>query len=232
MRINHNMRKEDYKQIIDNKPWTWVKDHFDNLEKYVPNKLAQCEIDQDEWIKFTVDNFDQAHQNHEEPKPHYNDFAKKLATFNKDIGRNVHNSSELNYGVEGDTNEKMIEMFGEKNRKLLNLHADYLFFRCLVKMPGHGVAWHVDHIGRYTLKFKDELEIDPKTQRCQLGQIVRLWFPVVDWDNGHMFQISESVLTNWKAGDVYQIPFGMGHCSSNAGYVPQITVSLTGIIND
>jgi len=226
------MKKEDYKKLIEDRPWTWAKQHFDSLEKFVPTKLAQCDINPEEWIKFTVDNFDQAHQNHEEPKPHYNDFAKDMATLNNDLGRNIHNSSELNYGVEGDTNAKMIEIFGTKNRELLKLRPDYLFFRLLVKLPGHGVAWHVDHIVRYTLKFKDELEIDPKTQRCQLGQIVRLWFPITNWDNGHMFQISETVLTNWQPGDTYQIPFGIGHCSSNAGYVPQMTISLTGIIAD
>jgi len=225
------MNKQDYKKLIEEKPWTWAKQHFDGLDKFVPTKLAQCDINQEEWIKFTVDNFDLAHQNHEVPKPHYNEFANKMATLNNDLGRNIHNSFELNYGVEADTNAKMIEMFGAKNRELLKLRPDYLFFRLLVKLPGHGVAWHVDHIGRYTLRFKDELQID-SNQRCQLGQIVRLWFPITDWDNGHMFQISETVLTNWQPGDTYQIPFGMGHCSSNAGYVPQMTISLTGIIAD
>lgn len=226
------MKKQEYKKIIETKPWSWINGHFNKLEKFEPKRLAECKINQDEWVKFTVDYFDDAHQNHEMPKPHYNDFARKLSTLNVELGRNEHNSFELNYGVEGKTNERMIEMFGEENRKLLNLRPDYLFFRLLVKMPGHGVAWHVDHIGRYTMKFKDELTIDPETQKCQLGQIVRLWFPVTDWENGHMFQISETVLTNWKAGDVYKIPFGMGHCSANAGYVPQYTVSLTGIIDD
>jgi len=225
------MKKEEYAKLVNNKPWIWIKEHFDVLDTYTPKKIAQCEIDQDEWIKFTVEHFDDAHQNYEIPKPHYNDFARKLSTANVELGRNKHNSFELNYGVEGKTNERMIEMFGEDNRKLLKLRPDYLFFRLLIKLPGHGVAWHVDHIGRYTERFKDKLTIDPKTQKCQLGQIVRLWFPVTDWDNGHMFQISETVLTNYKAGDIYQIPFGMGHCSSNAGYVPQYTVSLTGIID-
>ena len=79
---------------------------------------------------------------------------------------------------------------------------------------------------------KEHFEIDQETKRCPLGQIVRLWFPITDWQNGHMFQISETILWKYKAGDVYQIPFGMGHASSNAGYVPQYTVSLTGILND
>jgi hypothetical protein len=226
------MKKEDYTKLINDEPWRWAKEYFDGLDTYVPKKLAKVDINTDEWMKFSIDYFDQAHQNHEEPRPHFDDFSKKMSTLNVDMGRNAHNSFELNYGVEGETNQKMIDMFGGDNRKLLKLRPDFLFFRLLVKMPGHGVAWHVDHIGRYTEKFKNELQIDKKTQKCQYGQIVRLWFPITDWDNGHMFQISETVLTNWRPGDVYQIPFGMGHCSANAGYVPQMTVSLTGIINE
>lgn len=226
------MDKNYYVKIINGKPWTWIKNHFDKLPKYKPTKITNCKIDQDEWLKFSIEYFDNAQQSYEIPKPHFNDFARRLATFNNKIGRNEHNSFELNYGVEGDTNKVMIAMFGEENLKLLKLRPDYLFFRLLVKMPGHGVAWHVDHIGRYTEKFKNELVIDPQTKKCQYGQIVRLWFPVTEWDNGHMFQISETVITNWKSGDVYQIPFGLGHCSSNAGYVPQLTVSLTGIMGD
>tara|TARA_R110000851_G_scaffold116657_6_gene242990 strand:+ start:1079 stop:1759 length:681 start_codon:yes stop_codon:yes gene_type:complete len=226
------MKKQDYKKIIEGKPWTWVKQHFDGLEKFEPSVIARCKIDPEEWLKFTVDYFDDAQQNYEMPKPHYNDFAIRLANLNVQLGRNEHNSAELNYGKSGETNKKMIEMFGEENRKLLNLRSDYLLFRLLVKMPGHGVAWHVDHVGSYTVKYKDQLDIDQKTQRCQLGQIVRLWFPITDWENGHMFQISEKILTNWSAGDVYKIPFGMGHCSANAGYLPQYGLSLTGILED
>lgn len=226
------MNKKDYKEIVERKPWVWVKKHFDNLEKYDPDIIARCKINPEEWIKFTVDHFDDAQHNYEMPKPHYNDFAIKLANLNVELGRNEHNSSELNYGKSGDTNQKMIEMFGEENRKMLNLRPDYLLFRLLVKMPGHGVAWHVDHIGSYTVKYKDELEIDHNTHRCQLGQIVRLWFPVTDWENGHFFQLSKKVLTSWRAGDVYNIPFGVGHCTANAGYLPQYAVSLTGILQD
>ena len=226
------MKKEEYKKLVENKPWSFISDHFDNLEKFVPEKIATVDIDPEQWIKFSVDYFDQAHQNSEMPKPHYSDFAAKLATINNQLGRNEHNSSELNYGVDGNTNHAMIDMFGEDNIKKLNLRPEHLFFRLLVKMPGHGVAWHRDDIGRYTLRMKEHFEIDQETKRCPLGQIVRLWFPITDWQNGHMFQISETILWKYKAGDVYQIPFGMGHASSNAGYVPQYTVSLTGILND
>jgi len=226
------MKKQEYTKLINDKPWRWVKEHFDGLDTYAPKKLAQLEINTEEWIKFSIDYFDQAQQNHESPKPHYDDFAKKLSSFNVGMGRNIHNSFELNYGVKGETNQRMIDMFGESNRKLLNLIPDFLFFRLFVKMPGHGTSWHVDNLGSYTERFKDVLQIDKETQKCQYGQIVRLWFPIMNWDNGHMFQISETALTSWQTGDVYKIPFGMGHCSSNAGYVPQMTISLTGIIDN
>ena len=45
-------------------------------------------------------------------------------------------------------------------------------------------------------------------------------------------QISKTVLTNWNKGSVYEIPFGLGHASSNFGFTPQYTISFTGVIND
>ena len=226
------MEKPDYKRLMNEKPWQWAKDRFDRIDTYVPTKVAKLDIDPEAWIKFSVDNFDLAHPTHEVPKPHYDEFSNKMANLNVEMGMNINNSFALLYGVDLETNQKMIEMFGESNRKLLNLRPDYLFLKLIVKMPGHSSAWHVDDLGRYTERFKDELQIDKDTQMCQHGQIVRSWFPVTDWDNGHTFQISKSIITNWQAGDVYNIPFGMGHCSSNAGYVPQLTVSLTGIVHN
>lgn len=241
------MRKEEYIKLINYQKWRWAKKHFDTLDAYVPKKLGRVDINTEEWIKFSIDYFDQAQQNYESEftRSNLNDLAgfglsKKMSKLNVEMGRNIHNSFELNYGIEGETNEKMIALFGESNRKLLNLHPDFLQFRLLVKMPGHGVAWHVDHAERYVDqdylgihdKDFDKSKFNKRTQKCQYGQIVRLWFPITDWDNGHMFQISETVLSHWQTGDVYKIPFEIGHCSGNAGYVPQITVSLTGIITD
>lgn len=225
------MKKEEYQRIVQEKPWQWVDKHFNSLEKYVPKKIAQCEINQQDWIKFTVDNFHLAQQNSEIPKPHYDDFAKNLAKLNNQVGRNEHNTSELSYGYDGNANEIMIDMFGKKNLDILKLLPDYLVLRLLVKMPGHGVAWHVDHLKSYQKKFSNDLQID-NNFICQYGQVVRLWLPVTDWSNGHIFQISETVLSNWKAGDTYRIPFGLGHCSGNAGYVPQYTLAITGILSN
>jgi len=224
------MEKKYYEKLINERPWQWVNEHFKSLRKFVPSKIAMCKINPQDWIDFTVKYFHLAQQNTEIPKPHYDPFAKKLATLNNTVGRNEHNTFELSYGYDGNANELMIEMFGKENLELLNLRSDYLVLRLLVKMPGHGVAWHVDHLKSYTKKFKNQLKIDPETFKCQYGQIARLWLPVTNWENGHIFQISETILSNWRAGDVYHIPFGLGHCSGNAGYVPQYSLAITGVI--
>ena len=226
------MRKEHYTKLINDKKWKWAKEHFDALNTYVPKKLTKVDVDPEEWIKFSMDYFNDANQNYVGFKPNCDDFTCKLTNLHADLGRNVHNSFGLNYGINGETNQKMIDMFGKNNLGLVNLRPDFLFFNLFVKLPGHGVTWHVDTNGAFIKMFRNELQINNETQTCQHGQIKRLWFPVTDWDNGHIFQISETVIANWQPGDVYEIPHGMGHCSSNAGYVPQMTVSLTGIIND
>lgn len=229
------MANSDYKKLITEKPWLWAKEHWDKLDTYVPTKVVKLDIDPEEWIKFTVDNFDLAYLDHEAPKPHYDEFSNKITTLNVKMGMNINTTFALLYGVDSKTKEKVLEMLGESNLKLLNLRPDYLFLKLIVKMPGHSTAWHADSLGRYIERFKDDLQIDKidkYTHMCQHGQIVRFWFPVTDWDNGHTLQISKTSITNWKAGDVYSIPFGIGHCSSNAGYVPQLTVSLTGIVRN
>ena len=69
------MKKEDYTKLINDEPWRWAKEYFDGLDTYVPKKLAKVDINTDEWVKFSIDYFDQAHQNHEEPRPHFDDFS-------------------------------------------------------------------------------------------------------------------------------------------------------------
>ena len=74
------MRKEDYTKLIKDKKWMWAKEHFDALDTHVPKKLGKVDINPEEWIQFSIDHFDQAHQNHEEPRPHFDDFSKKMST--------------------------------------------------------------------------------------------------------------------------------------------------------
>jgi hypothetical protein len=216
------MHKDEYKKMIGEKPWQEMEEYFDGLPVADVTQITQLDINTEEWIQFTIDNFDLAQQKWESPKEHYSEYSNKWATVNNQLGRNEHNTFELNYGMNGDSNEKLKKLLGDKNIETLNADPDSILMRFIVKMPGHGIAWHMDDAGSYKKKF-------PK---ADISKLKRLWFPVQDWKDGHAFQISKTVITNWKAGQVFQIPFGLGHASSNFGYTPQYTISFTGVIND
>ena len=216
------MLKTEYQYLVENKPWQETEKHFNALPKAEVTSITNLDIDTAQWIDFTVKHFDQAQQKWEEPKSHYADSSNKLAELNNKLGRNRHNTFELNYGMNGDTNMILKEMLGIENIEKLKADADTILMRLIVKFPGHGVAWHYDDAGSYKKKFPD----------ADISKLKRLWFSLDEWKDGHAMQISKTVLTNYNKGDVYHIPFGLGHASSNFGYCPQYTISFTGVIND
>jgi hypothetical protein len=214
--------KSEYQNLIENKPWQETEKYFNDLPKADVKPITHLDIDTQQWIDFTITHFEQAQQKWEEPKSHYTDQSNKLAELNNKLGRNKHNTFELNYGMNGDTNSLLKDLLGSDNIQKLKADPDSILMRLIVKFPGHGVAWHFDDAGSYAKKF-------PNADRTKLR---RLWFSLDDWKDGHAMQISKTVLTNYNKGDVYNIPFGLGHASSNFGYCPQYTISFTGIIND
>ena len=216
------MLKSQYEKLLENQPWQETETHFDTLPVAKVEPIAQIKIETEDWIRFTVDNFDLAQQKWESPKEHYTEYSNKWATINNDLGRNEHNTFELNYGINGDSNDKLKNLLGEANIRTLKADPDTILMRFIVKMPGHGIAWHQDDAGSYQKKFPN----------ADINKLKRLWFSIQDWKDGHAFQISKTVISNWSKGAVYHIPFGVGHASSNFGYVPQYTVSFTGVIND
>lgn len=225
------MEKDEYKKLIQDKPWQWAEDHFDKLENYQPKEICTLDINENDWLDFSINNFDLAEQNYESASGHQTEFARKLAETNVLLGRNQYNSFEINYGIMGNLNYQMIEMLGMDNLNKLNFIPKYTLVRLLIKFPGQGVAWHTDTCQQYQKKFPD-LKINQNTFQSDKGKIVRYWFSVTDWCRGHMFQISNTILWNYKKGQVFQIPFGQGHASSNAGLQPQFSVALTGIVKE
>ena len=67
------MLKEDYKKIVTERPWTPISEHFNNLPITEVNKLTNLDINTEDWIQFTIDNFDQAQQNWEIPRQRCNE---------------------------------------------------------------------------------------------------------------------------------------------------------------
>lgn len=223
------MRKDEYIKLMREKPWKEMQDFFEDMPVSEVKPIAQLDINTDDWVQFTIDNFDNVQQKYEKPKENYGALANKWLKINKELGRNEHNTWELNYGLNGDLNEKLIELLGEKNLKALNVFRDTVLMRLIVKFPGHGLAWHQDEGAAYSKKMRLKFDENFITKK---GTLKRLWFSVQDWYDGHVMQISKTVLSNIKKGDVFQIPWGAGHASMNFGYVPQMTVSLTGVVND
>ena len=223
---------EQYVDFVKQKPWNEIKKVFADRGEYDIKLQKKLNINPDDWVQFTVDNIQNAQQKFEEPKAHYTGLANTLAVLNNQLGRNEENTSEFNFGMLGNTNEGLIELLGEENINALGVHPDYILMRLIVKMPGHGVAWLIDDAGSFALKFPG-LEVD-ENRRCKHGKAVRYWFPVTDWEDGYAMQINNSVITTdaWAPGNTYIIPWGDGHASSNFGYVPQYTVSLTGFVKE
>tara|TARA_X000001382_G_scaffold129882_1_gene123049 strand:- start:517 stop:1185 length:669 start_codon:yes stop_codon:yes gene_type:complete len=221
------MLKSEYEKLLEDKPWQEMEDYFKAMSPCEIKPIAQLDIDTDEWIKFTIDNFEDVQQKYEIPKDHYGELANKWARINNDLGRNEHNTWELNYGMYGDSNEKLIQLLGEKNLETLNVIRDTILIRLIVKFPGHGLAWHQDEAGSYKKKMDLAFDENFVTEK---GTLKRLWFSVQDWKDGHVMQISKTVLSDVKKGEVYQIPWNVGHASSNFGYQPQMTVSFTGVV--
>ena len=182
-------------------------------------KLPFLALDSDTFIDFTEDYFELADQDWERQKDHYPDEGNVRVRDNMNLSYGKHNTFLLKYGNNGDTNEKLKELFGFGNLSKLNLIPDTVLMRLIVKLPGHGIAIHLDDASTYIQKFS--LEYKEKAKR--------LWFPVSQWEDGHFFQISDKVLSHWSVGDGYEIPWGVPHLGVNFGLKTQFTLNITGV---
>lgn len=76
-------------------------------------------------------------------------------------------------------------------------------------LPGNILPMHVDPCG-------------------SLKNSTRYWIPFQDWEPGHVFMYNDKVITNYKAGDVWQFDDSMAmHGSANIGSTPRIVLQIT-----
>ena len=88
------MLKTEYQNLGENKPWQDTEKYFNQLPKAEVKPITNLNINTEQWIKFTVEHFDQAQQKWEEPKSHYTEQSNELAELNNKLGRNKHNTFE------------------------------------------------------------------------------------------------------------------------------------------
>ena len=59
-------------------------------------------------------------------------------------------------------------------------------------------------------------------------KIHKYWMPWTDYQAGHIFTIGDKVLTDYKAGDVYEFDYaGEWHGAANIGHTPRIVLQIT-----
>ena len=129
---------------------------------------------------------------------------------NIEKGKFINNN--LDHSMNWENTEGLHDAIGGSNIDKLPLKKDELLIQVIVKFPRHGVLWHND---LYNQWHSD-------------AEAVRYWFSVLDQHYGHFFQISNTSL-QYNKGEVYMIPRGIGHCSANSGFSPQVTCSITGV---
>jgi len=214
------MDKQEYLDLLNSKPWEIIENIYGEKTLQKPTYITKLDINSEDWIQFTVDNFELAQQKAEQERPHYTELANLIARQNNKLGRNAGNSFELNFGMNGNTNETLVTLLGNENINRLGIKQEGILVRLIVNTPGHGASWHHDSADSYLTKFPE----------CEgkIEELVRFWFSVVPWYNGHVFQVGSSMLYGWQAGDAWQIPWKVPHASSNFGYNLKYTVSLTG----
>ncbi len=91
---------------------------------------------------------------------------------------------------------------------------------CFKQEPGHTNPWHFD-------TYQGAVERGNLTDE-ERKNVKRYLLFLENWDWGHFLQVGNSVLTHWKAGDMYTWDYGMYHLSSNAGIAPKWTCQITG----
>lgn len=213
------MEKEEYLSYWQNKPWLKAESLYkrDSVELI---KLPKVFFNTDSYVEFSKTYFDLADQDWEKEREYYPVEGNNRVKSNIHLGYGKQNTFVLNYGKKGDTNENLKQLFGDDNIQTLNLLKDSILMRLIVKFPGHGFAYHIDDASSYATKFSQEMKQKAK----------RLWIPITPWADGHMFQISDKIISNWTLGDGYEIPWGVPHLGVNFGLRPQFTLNITGVL--
>lgn len=86
--------------------------------------------------------------------------------------------------------------------------------------PGQVLPWHFDRF--WMLKRLHPSETRP---------IYRFLMFMEDWKIGHILQIGNTILPNWKKGDVIVWHPGTLHLSANVGLEKKWTCNITGFLN-
>ena len=114
------------------------------------------------------------------------------------------------------------DLFGRTHEIVPVLGAHLGLTSCYIKLhrqdPGQVWPLHVDNYHA----FRGEGRVDNNSG------IRRFIFALNDWCWGQMFQLGNSIWSNWRAGDFIEITPGVPHSSANASPLARYSLVITG----
>lgn len=150
-------------------------------------------------------------------RPNMDEFSNKQIQLARDVGYNSGNTLKRDWGRQPEENSAFKEILGWENFKLLGINPNRTLIRLLCYLPGNSLPVHVDGYEGWQQFYETD------------EQPVRFSVLVNDWSWGQFLQIHDNVITNWQSGDTYIIDKDVWHCSANAGILPKVTLTITGI---
>lgn len=117
------------------------------------------------------------------------------------------------------------EMFAKQNSMPFWVHdiakqiglvdCGFTFYRM---KPGIVMPKHVDHFEKYCSLF-----------HCKKEQVYRAIVALEDWQSGHYFEIDNTPIVNYKAGEYVIWSNEVEHMAANIGSTNRYTLQITGI---
>ena len=192
------------------------KVNLDN--KIALRKFCRLDLDVEAFLDFSNRNKPIMKWHH--PRKFLTEKANVQMRMNNDLGYNRHNTMESNWGLDKEQNTQLVSLLGRRNIRKLKIDPNQVLVRLLRYDPGQQLPLHTDGFEGYKSMFK------PK------GELIRFFIAVTPGDWGHVLQVHNRMISNWKAGDTYKIPAGVFHASANFGITPKYTLTVTGVKND
>ena len=139
---------------------------------------------------------------------------KPSTAYDRVQGRyNKHNCLRHEY-VSEDFYDMIPESFLHKH----NLDSNNVVIKVLEHPPGTFSFPHTDTYEFIRRKFS----LDPQ------DKVKRLWIPCTDYRFGHAFFADKKVISNYNAGDTFEVPAQTLHSAANAGVEIRRVMTITG----
>jgi mannose-6-phosphate isomerase-like protein (cupin superfamily) len=193
--------------MLDNQYFQkYLEDRKVDLSEHIEiEKLCTLDINPKEFEHFAEIHREEAKVKWYHPRPFLNAQTNEQAINANWIGYNEHNTTESNWGLDP-----------VHNFEALGIDPERSLLRLLEYMPGNSLPLHCDGFEGFNRLYGE-------------GDATRFFVAISDWDWGHVLQVHDNMIANWKAGDTYIVPPGVFHASANFGIAPKYTLTITGV---